>query len=155
MCSRSLHEGVRAALLTDVLLLVISSNHGVHNESKEIFVGQVDVRNPDGIHIRPAMAITRLCVALREFADITVLISATGEEGSFVDAATDFDLAQAGFGIAYMSLASSNLVEGSRPTIRLVSDKVTSKQLRAAFTLMQRLFADSRGTAVWRDRREF
>ena len=111
-------------------------------ENKGSFTSQVDVRNADGIHIRPPMAITRLCVALREYARVNVLVSSTGDKGSFVDMAANFELAQAGFGMAYMSLASMNLGNDSRPTIRVVGDEATSQQLRAAFALVKRLFAD-------------
>ena len=110
---------------------------------KVIFTAKVDVRNPEGIHFRPSMAITRLCVALHDYAGVSVLVSPTGEEGSFVDVATDFALVQGGFGMAYISLSSMNLGDGSRPTIRVVGDEVTLQQLRAAFTLVKRLFADS------------
>jgi hypothetical protein len=89
------------------------------------------------------MAITRLCVALHDYAGVRVLISSTGEEGSFVDVATDFTLAQAGFCAAYLSLASMSLGDGSRPTIRVFGDEITPLQLQAAFILVKRLFADS------------
>ena len=42
-----------------------------------------------------------------------------------------------------MSLVSMVLVDGSRPTVRVVGEGMTRGQVWSAFTLVKRLFADS------------
>ena len=103
---------------------------------------EITVLNPGGVHLRPAMALTKLCIALRDHAGVHVIISKSGQPGTYIDPASDYELAQKGFGVAFFGLTEMGLEYGMKAHVQGGGDGKDRRQILVVLGLVKEILTD-------------
>lgn len=108
------------------------------------FDRSITLSNPDGLHMRPAQALTRLSSRISELTGSKVLVNAATSQSktAWVDIAQEYDMANNGFGLKYYSLLSLCLLDGQKINLGL-ANLVCAQTADRIFCCFEKLLSDS------------